>query len=503
MWLIYNIIVIILIILLLIYLYFKWRYQYWSRLGVQQLPPKVPYGNLPSPFNRQKAIGIYIKELYNQMKVYQWDYGGIYSLNDPTLLILNLDLIRNVMTKDFQYFTDRGVYYNEKDDPLSAHLFAIGGVKWRQLRTKLTPTFTSGKMRQMFQTLVECEEKLTRQLDDYYRSGKPLDIKEILGCFTTDIIGSVAFGLDFNTFQSTNSPFRRYGKRVFKPTTYEIFKSVFGENFRTFAYLLRMKIIPDDVAKFFTQLVRDTVMYRERNHFTRKDFIQILIDMKNNRENIDDNRLTVDELAAQCFIFFLAGFETSSTTMTFALYELARQPRIQQKLRKEINDVLQKHNNQITYDAIKDMKYMNQVIKETLRKYPPLPFVTRQCVRDYQLTPKLRINKGTHIIIPIMGVHNDPELYPDPQHFDPERFSDEMVQKRHQYAHIPFGEGPRICIGLRFGMVQTKLGITSLLRNYQIKINPRTQEPIKMHKNSFILAAEGDIWLDVEKIPAA
>lgn len=179
----------------------------------------------------------------------------------------------------------------------------------------------------------------------------------------------------------------------------------------------------------------------------------------------------MDEAAAQCFVFFLAGFETSSTTMTFALYELAVHQDIQDKVREEIKSVLAKHNNKISYDSLKEMKYQRQVIdgiltlpfvyfsvtillsiSETLRLYSPVPFVTRTSAEDYKLPGEdMVIEKGTKVIIPIQAIHLDEELYENPNEFEPERFTEENKKNRHQYAHIPFGEGPRICIGNIFG----------------------------------------------------
>jgi cytochrome P450 family 6 len=138
-----------------------------------------------------------------------------------------------------------------------------------------------------------------------------------------------------------------------------------------------------DISKFFSKVVKDTVSYREKNNYTRKDFLQLLIDLKNNKLAEDEgykhdgNTLTIDEIAAQCFVFFIAGFETSSTTMTFAMYELSKHQELQDKVRDEVNAVLAKHGGKITYEAIQDMKYMDQVINEALRKYPPLPLLTR------------------------------------------------------------------------------------------------------------------------------
>jgi cytochrome P450 family 6 len=235
--------------------------------------------------------------------------------------------------------------------------------------------------------------------------------------------------------------------------------------------------------------------------------MQLLIDLKNNKlaeeegYKHDGKTLTMDEITAQSFIFFLAGFETSSTTMTFALYELAKNQEIQKKVRHEMEAVLARHDGKITYDCVQEMKYLNQVLDETLRKYPPVPFITRECVKDYKVPDQdVIIEKGTRVVVSIFGIHYDEEYYPDPEKFDPERFNEENSSSRHQYAHIPFGEGPRICIGLRFGLMQSKVGLTSLLTKYNFTLNQKTKQPLTFQRHSFILAADGDVWLNAEKL---
>jgi cytochrome P450 family 6 len=162
---------------------------------------------------------------------------------------------------------------------------------------------------------------------------------------------------------------------------------------------------------------------------------------------------------------------------------------------------LARHDGKITYDSVQEMKYLNQVLDETLRKYPPVPFITRDCVEDYKVPDQdIIIEKGTRVVVSIFGIHYDEEYYPNPETFDPERFNEENSRSRHQYAHIPFGEGPRICIGLRFGMMQSKVGLTSLLRKYNFTLNQKTKQPLTFQCNSFILAADGEVWLDAEKL---
>ncbi|KAJ3618158.1 hypothetical protein MTP99_006184 [Tenebrio molitor] len=362
-------------------------------------------------------------------------------------------------------------------------------------------------MKMMFQTLVDCEPNLLQKIEIDRVAKVPTDIKEALGCFTTDIIGSCAFGLDCNTFAEENSPFREYGRKVFTFNTSRLLKLFFASTFPKTADTLGISLTEKDISKFFSKVVKDTVSYREKNNYTRKDFLQLLIDLKNNKLAKDEgykhdgNTLTIDEIAAQCFVFFIAGFETSSTTMTFAMYELSKHQELQDKVRDEVNAVLAKHEGKITYEAIQEMKYMDQVINETLRKYPPLPLITRMCVRDYKIPGEdLIIEKDTTIMISVLGIHHDKEYYPDPEKFDPERFTEENKKSRHHFAHIPFGEGPRVCIGMRFGLMQSKVGIASLLKQYKFTVSKKTMEPLKFKARSLTPAAEGEIWLDAEKI---
>ncbi|XP_063930195.1 probable cytochrome P450 6a13 [Zophobas morio] len=157
--------------------------------------------------------------------------------------------------------------------------------------------------------------------------------------------------------------------------------------------------------------------------------------------------VTLEEITAQSFVFFLAAFETSSSTMSWAMYELAKNPHIQQKVRDEINTVVARCGGKLTYEGIQEMKYLSQVVDETLRKYPPGAALNRRCTQDYKVPDHdIIIKQGTRVFIPVLGIHYDEEYYPDPEKFDPERFNEENIRSRPQYAYIPFGEGPRICI---------------------------------------------------------
>jgi cytochrome P450 family 6 len=139
--------------------------------------------------------------------------------------------------------------------------------------------------------------------------------------------------------------------------------------------------------------------------------------------------------------FFAAGFETSSSVATFAFYELAMNQDVQDRLRKEITEVVAKSNGEVTYESILEMKYLDMVFKETLRKYPVFDVQFRQSSKDFKIpNSKLTIPKGTSILIPAYSLHHDERFWEEPDRFDPERFTDENIKKRHPFCYIPFSK---------------------------------------------------------------
>lgn len=120
---------------------------------------------------------------------------GLFVGTRPVLLLTDVDLIRTVMVKDFAYFMDRGMPYDRQGEPLTANLFNLEGAEWRALRHKLTPTFTSGRMRAMFPLVRACADELQHVLAAEAAAGKPVEMFEVLARFTTDVIGTCAFGI--------------------------------------------------------------------------------------------------------------------------------------------------------------------------------------------------------------------------------------------------------------------------------------------------------------------
>jgi len=214
--------------------------------------------------------------------------------------------------------------------------------------------------------------------------------------------------------------------------------------------------------------------------------------------------ITDDDITAQAVVFFAAGFDTSSTLMSYITYELAVNPDIQQKLVQEIDSALEKCNGDITYEALLGIKYLDMVTSETLRKWTPAEFTDRVCTKTYTIEAKnpgektLTLDADTNCWIPIYGIHRDPQYYPNPDKFDPERFSDKNKSNIKPFTFMPFGVGPRSCIGSRFALLETKLIICGLLSKFQIVPVEKTQIPLLLKKGTFGMLTEKGIWLGLK-----
>lgn len=275
---------------------------------------------------------------------------------------------------DFAAFSDRGLYYNDKDDPLSGHLVALNGQKWKNVRIKLTPTFTSGKMKYMYTTITKIGDRLNEYVGARIAETDELEIKSILAKFTMDVIGTCAFGIECNTLNDKSNDFYKMGRTAMEKTRHDQrFAFLLSDmRFAPWARFFGVKAIRDEVSNFFMGVVKSTIDYREKNNIERNDFMDSLIKLKTEGNDVN-NGLTLNEIAAQSFLFFAAGYETSSTTMLFALYELALNPDVQSKLRQEIQSAFRKHKA-YTYEMMMDIPYLDQTINGKNRYKLPVRF---------------------------------------------------------------------------------------------------------------------------------
>lgn len=376
--------------------------------------------------------------------------------------------------KDADHFIDHmPLMDRETNDLFGNCMIFLRGDKWRDMRSTLSPAFTGSKMRLMFKLMAECSEQMSAHFAQRSKRGEQIsgDVKDMFSRCANDVIASCAFGVQVNSFKNPSNEFFTTGKKLMVPRYLPFILISF---LPTLMKKLNVTIFDGWCSNYFRSLVLDTMETRDKQGIHRPDMINLLMQVRkgkyaqNNEERTDDDgfatvdesqtgkRLvqrewTDDELIAQCFIFFLAGFESTSNTMAAMAYEISINPSIQDCLYQEIKEAKSKLNGQpIDYDSLQKMKYLDQVVSETLRKWPVLPMTDRYCVKDYVYDDgetKVNIEKGAGVNVPIYAFHHDPKYFPNPHSFDPDRFSDENKKNIVSGTYMPFGIGPRSCIG--------------------------------------------------------
>lgn len=522
---------IIILIAILVYFIYKWStstFDFFERQGIPYRKPVPFFGTSANMITKSKPFIQVLEEWYYEFK--DEKLSGLFEFRRPVVLLRDPKMIKHLTVKDFDNFMDHRVLMTEDIDPLfGKNLVSLSGQKWKDMRATLSPAFTGSKMRQMFEFVSTIGIQTAETLRQDIENGKDgvFEFKDFASKFTCDNIASCAFGIEVNSFKNPSNDFLKIAKKVMNFTGIKTGLKMAGYFvFPKLMKYLKIRLLDKDGCDFFENVFYDTIKTREKLGIVRNDMINLMLDAKkgklahnNNDENTVDGFATVEEshvgksvvtrkwddqdLAAQCFIFFLAGFDTVAQTMSFVAYELACNPDIQQKLYEEILDVVNEVDDQkITYEQLQSMKYLDQVVSESMRKWPAAPVTDRLCVKDYELKydgKVLNFEKKVHsVFIPIWSLHRDPQYYPDPEKFDPERFSDENKHKIQDFTYLPFGAGPRNCIGSRFALMEVKTIFFYLLLNFSIEVTEKTQIPLEFENSPFQIKPKNGIWVELK-----
>lgn len=310
---------------LISWLYIQHSYDYWKRRGVPYLRPTFPFGSFAKGILLKLSIDDQIKEIYDSTSE---PYIGAYSFLRPVLIARDPELVRTILVKDFESFSSRGWYVNEHVDPMAHNMLVQNGDSWRSFRTKLAPTFTSGKLKAMFETVVKCGDSLEDAIGEYAKTGEAVEMREVFARFVTNVIASVSFGIDIDCLKDHDCQVRQHTHRFFKPTFRNAFRNMASAFAPSVAKLFRTRFVDKDVGDFMTAIVNENLEFREKNNVIRKDFFQLLMQLKNtgNVEESDQSSssksssteadlVSISGMSAQALLLFVAGVESSSATM--------------------------------------------------------------------------------------------------------------------------------------------------------------------------------------------
>ena len=392
------------------------------------------------------------------------------------------------------------------------NLFSARDELWKRIRTIVSPTFTSGKMKKMFPLIYDCTKHCLNNFESHVINKKEVNLKEVFGCLTMDVIAKCAFATDINANEDKNNAFVVNATSIFKVRFSTILKL-----FVIPAFILdffKISFVDGKSNQFFVDVARHMIRKRRENNGRKNDFLQLLIDCHQDKEETekndaeshhdlqdetiddltnkrDDKQLSEDEIIAQVWVFFLAGFETTASTLSYCCYELACNESIQDKLYKELISA-SKTDDEIDYETLSKLPYLDAVLSETLRKYPPLIKLERLVCQDkYELGGTgIILNKNDLVEVPVYALHHYSQYYPSPEEFRPERFLCENRDQIKPYTYLPFGAGPRNCVGMRFGLLEAKLALSKVIRKYKFVKSENTDVPIQFSNYGFILPAK-------------
>ncbi|XP_044268123.1 probable cytochrome P450 28a5 [Tribolium madens] len=490
-------IVLFILVCTICYFLVKKNHEYWEKRGVVGPKPSFLVGNVGKSFILQASPGEIYTEIYRKYK--NASVVGLFRSETPILLVRDPELLKEITIKSFQHFRDNDIDVDKKHDPLfGRNPFALRGDEWKTVRGQLTPGFTSGKMKWLYSYLETNAKKMVEFLQRVPETS--YEAKELSLRFTLNNVGDAVFGIEGKCFEEENSEFRKLSKEFLSPGSYGVIMIFLATLFPPITKIFPLRFVTKSVEKKLTNLVSDALKYRKDNNIVRNDFMHILSQLKQTCEGFTDLDVT-----AHAAGFFGDGSETSAMVLSFVLYQLSVNPDPQSKLRDEVTKAFEKNNNNLPYEVVQDLAYLEAVIQETLRIQPPIHSLQKLCTKNFTWTLKetnkpLVIEKGTPIIIPMLALQRDEEHFEDPESFHPERFLGKNRENIKKCTYMPFGEGPRACLGQRFGLLQIKVGLAYIIKNFELTLNKKTKLPLKYDPTNVLITPIGGLWLDFKKI---
>ncbi|XP_041959594.1 cytochrome P450 3A27-like [Alosa sapidissima] len=469
--------------------YGVWPYRLFKNLGI---PGPTPLPFLGTLLEYRKGFTQFDTKCFKK-------YGklwGIFDGRQPILSVLDKTIIKTVMVKEcYSLFTNRRNL--RINGPLNDAVSVVEDDDWRRIRSVLSPSFTSGRLKEMFGIMKTHSKTLVRNLRREAVQGKPVDLKEFVGAYSMDVVTSTAFSVDIDSLNNPNDPFVTNIKELFKFNIFNPFLLLIMFFPFTIPLLEKMNfsLRPAGVMDFFYTSLRKIKAERETSsQKSRVDFLQLMMDSQgsetegNQREETPNKGLSDHEILSQSLIFIFAGYETTSSTLSFLFYNLATNPETLEKLQQEVDQVFP-DKAPVSYEGVMQMEYLDSVLNETLRIFPVVPRVERVSKRTVDING-IAIPKGTVVMVPVYVLHRDPDVWSDPESFKPERFSKENKESIDPYTYMPFGLGPRNCIGMRFALVSMKLVVVEVLQRFTVATCEETQVPMELDNQGLLAPKE-------------
>ncbi|XP_061760427.1 cytochrome P450 3A27-like [Nerophis ophidion] len=470
------------IVVALLVLYGNAPYGFFKKIGIKG-PKPLPY--IGTFLEYRKGIHNFDMECFQK-------YGKVWGLFDgrqPIMATVDTSMIKTILVKEcYSVFTNRrDVGLN---GPLKDAVSIVEDDQWKRIRSVLSPSFTSGRLKEMYGIMLHHSSNLFGCLRKKAEGDEVIEVKEVFGPYSMDVVTSTAFSVDIDSINNPSDPFVSNIKRmvnfnIFNPLLVLV---VIFPFLRPLIEKMDFTLFPADVLTFFYSFLKMIKSDRNKNeHKNRVDFMQLMVDsqMSDSSEGDASNLkgLTDNEILSQAMIFIFAGYETSSSSLCFLAYNLATHPEIQKVLQDEIDETIP-DKARPKYEDLMQMEYLDMVMNESARLFPIASRLERIAKTSVEVDG-MTIPKETVVMVPVYALHRDPSLWPQPDSFKPERFSKENKDNIDPYAYLPFGAGPRNCIGMRFALLMMKLALVEILQHYSFVTCKETDIPMTLSNDQF------------------
>jgi len=491
---------------MVIYWYSTKHFGFFKKIGVPEAPGTFPFGSNQS-WKVWTGKVCALKSVDDPEGLFVNDkFYGIYSFGQRQLVVKDVELCKLIAIKDADHFIDRmtfGQSYKESkeevDKLFGLFLTNLTGDAWKKMRNLASPVFTSGKLKLMAPHINKCAVNMTEVLEAASKTGEVLDAKEMYGKFTLDSIATSGFGIESNSYKDPENSFRINAMKLVRDPKYasvmDIPKFIIQFIFPKIASSLGITLMNKKCTEFFINIVRKTMETRRETKTRRNDIIDIFLDELDKDHKQDT--FTKEELelgfVSTAILFFFAGFDTTSTTLSIVVHALMHHQDVQDKLRAEIEEVLG-DDEEVTADHLKEMKIIEVVIHESMRRYFPFA-IQRVCTKDYKIPDtNITIPKGLNINL----VPKKEDCFENPEKFDLENFTES--EGLNKFGFTGFGQGPRNCIGMRYALQTLKIAIIHTVRKFKlVKCDVTTDKDelfFSIANNGF----KGGIKFKVEKL---
>ncbi|XP_057655374.1 cytochrome P450 4V2-like isoform X2 [Diorhabda carinulata] len=416
--------------------------------------------------------------------------------------IVTADATFNELLLSSTKIIDKSQYYGFLHAWLGTGLLTSTGKKWKKHRRIITPTFHFSILHNYVEVFESVGDVFIEKLGKHVGSSG-FDIFPLVTLCTLDVICETAMGTKLDALNNGSS---EYVKSV--RTMCSIFIDRISSVLHPSLYCLTPNYYREQKALKVLHHHTESIIEKRIEEMSRKDessyvdtkvkkkrlaFLDLLLNSR-----VDGESLSREEIREEVDTFMFEGHDTTAAAISFALYCLSTNPGVQEKAYQEQRNIFGKNlkNAKPTIPQLQDMKYLDKVLKETLRLYPSVPFLARRTPSEEMKFGEYTLPKNIDILISIFAMHRDPIYFPDPLKMDPDRFDDDS-NRSNSFVYTPFSAGPRNCIGQKFAMLEMKSIISKVLRNYKLlPTNPFHE--IKLVAN-IVLGSNNGICLTLEK----